>query len=140
MRNFLIIFIIFLFFSCSEIQISNDWYYLHEIPKQLINEKDKIEIFIWVVDNINYKMYANGFHSAQKTLNEKTGNCANLTLLTLALDYKINKRKGELVYCRKKEGLHYTSRMCNKIIEPNIIEIYEVISFDDIANYIEFRK
>ena len=134
MKNLICILFCIIIFSCSEPLMSN-WYELDQIPNELKDIKDKKEIYSWVVRNVEYEFYANGFKDAQKTLDSMKGNCANISLLTLALNYKIRQNKGQLVYCSKKEGLHYTVRIDGKIIEPTITEIYNIIEFDDIANY-----
>lgn len=126
--------------NCSMVEVDNDWYNLNRVPKELTSTSSNTEIFNWVIDNIDYKMYANGFHSAQQTLNEKIGNCANMSLLALALVYNLKGIEGELVYCNRPEGLHYTVRINHKIIEPGITEIYDIISFDDIAEFIYYRQ
>ena len=133
MKNLFLTIILFsIILSCSE-PLQDNWYELSSIPSKLKNTDNAIDIFNWVIDNVDYVSYANNFHSAQKTLDEKKGNCANMALLTLALNYEIRNNKGQLVYCKNgNDGLHYTVRINGKIIEPGIKEIYNIIDFDNI--------
>lgn len=147
MKKFgLFIIIIICLSSCTMQEYLIDWYSISDVPKSLEDEivnSDNIELTIhnWSVDNIEYKFYANGFVPAQETLDKKNGNCANKTLLVIALNYKITGEKAILVYCRKSEGLHYTTKFKNKgIIEPGILEVYEEIKFEDISQYIYWRQ
>ncbi len=127
----------------------HEWYHLHDskIPAEIKNIPDKDDagdsIMNWLCDkyNFTYECYANGFNPAEETLRTRRGNCANISLLALALNYSITNRKskGDLVYCRNAGGLHYTARM-NKKIEDDIIEIYEVIPFDKIGDFIYCRQ
>jgi hypothetical protein len=110
---------------------------LEKIPK---NIESRVKIYNWLINNITYELYANTFRVAQVTLDSKKGNCANKALLELALIKNILNKKGELVYCQKKAGLHYTVRIDNEILEDGITAIYEVIAFDDIAEYIYYRQ
>lgn len=146
MKRLLVVFLVLLFLGCS-MPINNNWYDLKEVPIELrngyINEND---ICIYVLKEVEYQLYANGFRPAEITLARKTGNCANITLLTIALIYKIKNVKCQLVYCYAdnkigKKGLHYASMINGRILDNIVIkEIYEVIEFDDIAEYIYYRQ
>jgi hypothetical protein len=140
--------------------VYENWYQLNDsdIPIQLKNDYKSVNTYCmvdgvykfyteiefiktvhnWVVNNIQYQLYANCFHEAQKTLDEKKANCANSALLILSIAYNISKGKikGQLVYCSKKI-LHYTTRFFNQIVEPGITNIYEVVNFDNIKDYIK---
>jgi hypothetical protein len=137
---------LFLIYSCSMPNIDNNWYDLDKLPLSLENTTDPIKIFNWTVNNVVYKEYANGFVPAQKTLNRGTGNCANIALLTLALNYSIRQSKGDLILCEQKNlttgitGLHYTSRIDSVILEPGIIQIYKVIRWEEIPAYIYINQ
>lgn len=141
MKTLILLLTVFLI-GCSMPQINNQWYELNSIPAQLKNETNPIKIFNWVVNNMDYRSYANGFVPAQETLNRETANCANLTLLILALNYNIRHTKGDLILCLQKNnstgetGIHYTPRIDGIIIEQGILQIYRVIKWDDIPNYI----
>jgi hypothetical protein len=101
--------------------------------------------FNWCVTHIDYKLYANGFHDVSKTFEDSQGNCANLSLSELNLISRLSnyKVKGNLVYCWNKlfNGLHYTIMVNGYYPEKNRISIiYEIISYDNIANYILYRQ
>lgn len=132
-------------FDYSQMQ---NWYYLEKsnIPVEIEHIENKNDagndIVHWVVDNISYKNYANGFKPAEETLRIREGNCANMALLELALNYEITdgKSKGDLVYCWHGGGLHYAARMNGKIEETDITQIYEEVPFDKIGDYIYYRQ
>jgi hypothetical protein len=119
MKNMFLFIIILCVLSCSNFY-DNNWYQINEIPADLqniaINEKG---ICTWVITHIHYKMYVNGFHSAQKTLDEKEGNCANRALLKLALIYKLYGGKGDLYYGWMKINQKRSKRDC--IIKPHLM-------------------
>lgn len=157
--KYLILVVIVWLSGCAMQTIDNNWYDLNEIPQDLNNLSNKLEsvsgkikndcifyaVYSWVYYNINYKLYANGFKPAQKTMNEKEGNCANQALLVLSLTYLLTKEKGSLVYCYKKlgkvEGLHYIAKFNDKYAEGfDSIIIYEEIKFDKISEFIYYRQ
>ena len=127
--------------SCSMKTINqcDNWYIVS--PPSELQKTDKVTIFNWCVKNISYKSYANGFHPAQQTLDEQTGNCANISLLVLALDNNINGSHGDLILCCHSDNiLHYTPRIDGEIIEPGITQIFQVIKWNDIPEYIYLRQ
>ena len=133
-----------------------DWYNLNSdyIPNELKNlnwnndtDNSSIIVHNYVVAHFTYVEYANEFHSAEQTLEEKKGNCANLSLVELALvNYLSNgKVQGKLIYCYVidpiQSGLHYTPEFNNDIMmKKYITAIYDIVDFNNIGNYIYFRQ
>ena len=139
-KIFILVVITIILINCSMPSIDNNWYNLNEIPNQIINEKSGGAIVSWVINNIDYELYANGFNLAQETLDTGKGNCANMSLLEIALWYKLTGEKGNLIYCSNSKGLHYCAQLSDKIWESDIKEIYDIIKFDDIAEFIYYRQ
>jgi len=142
MRNFLILLVMAIFIiGCDSMpSIDGDWHKLDDSPNNLNNSNNGLDIVSWVIDNIEYECYANGFNTARETYKKRSGNCANMALLEIALWYKITGKKGSLIYCLHKNGLHYCAKIDGKIWETNIEEIYDVIEFDNIAEFIYYRQ
>ena len=85
--------------------------------------------------------YNSSFHKAQKTIDEKKGNCANRSLASLALIYKIKGLKYDLLYGWQDDGngnagFHYQT----SYESMNGFILYEKILFDNIAEYIYYRQ
>ncbi|HEY0089946.1 MAG TPA: hypothetical protein VGB37_13940 [Candidatus Lokiarchaeia archaeon] len=148
MKNLILLGVIAVLLNCSMIEPDYKWYdcriptELKKLDPVLINERG---VAFWVDDEVKYKLYANGFHSAQQTLNEMQGNCANKALVKIALWYQLTGQKGQLVYCwytnGKVSGFHYAAKINGYIAEKEYITaVYEIISFDNIAEFIYYRQ
>lgn len=144
-KIFILIVIFYLIFlNCVMPEPDYNWYNIR-VPNEIESYSSGIKIYNWVIINIEYRKYANGFHSAQQTLNEMQGNCANIALTILALWYKLTGEKGKLVYCLTniagENKLHYSVKIDGHLMsEKYIIKIYDIIDFDDIAEYIYYRQ
>lgn len=148
MKNLIIVLTVIIFFSCSMIEPNYNWYDC-KVPSDLKTfdrgYTKESQVAVWVMHNIDYKLYANGFHSVQQTLNEMQGNCANRALTILAIYYQTTGEKGQLIYCwhdnGKTKGLHYAAKINGYIMEGEYItQTYDVIDFDDITEYIYYRQ
>jgi hypothetical protein len=144
-KYFLIIILLLIILnSCSMTVPDNNWYDIPDnlVPTELNNSNiDYQSVFDWVIKNTEYIQYANGFHPVKKTLSDMFGNCANRSILEIALYYKITGKKANLIFCYADQGngvagLHYTSSDNDTIYEKYVTKIYYVIEFDNIAGYI----
>jgi hypothetical protein len=126
-----------------------DWYVI-EIPSTVVKcekchvQNNHYNTKLWIENNIEYSLYANRFQSAQKTLDERKANCANIALVKLALMYKLTGIKGKLYYgwldsdmdVDKIGGWHYETSFYNM----KGFKLYESIEFDNIPEYIYYRQ
>ncbi|MCK9596085.1 twin-arginine translocation signal domain-containing protein [Candidatus Pacearchaeota archaeon] len=98
-------------------------------------------INLWMDSNLVYEYYLDKFQPARATLEDGKGNSARQALLRLALAYNLTDGnvKGDLVPCWNNSpfhgGFYYASRINGKLNKKSITDIYDVIPFDEIADY-----